>query len=79
MIKTEKQDLELRLDVRYLAETYATGPKFDSPGLDGAFVPSYTLPNAKLANNLSFNPAFNLHSSHSAGLMQLTPIPELGE
>ena len=64
VIKTEKQDLELRLGVSYLYETYSTGTKFDSPGLDVAFIHSYTFPNAKLANTVSFNPAFKNFSNY---------------
>ncbi len=63
-IKNDKQDLEFRLGVSYIYETFSNGTKFDSPGLDVAVIHSYTFPNAKLANTLSFNPAFKNFSNY---------------
>jgi len=58
LIKNKVQDLELRLGVNYLYETYSDNTKFDSPGLDVAFLHTYLFPNSKLVNTLTFTPAF---------------------
>ncbi len=58
LIKKPTQDLEFRTGVSYLYETYANGTKFDSPGLDIAFIHSYQFKRGKLANALTYTPAF---------------------
>jgi hypothetical protein len=58
LIKKEYQDLELRVGLSYLYETYANGTKFDSPGLDLALIHSYQFKNGKLANMVSYTPTF---------------------
>ncbi len=64
MIHTAVQDLELRFGVSYIYETYSNNTKFDSPGLDLAFLHSYQFSNAKLANTVTFNPAFKNFSNY---------------
>lgn len=58
LIKKDMQDLELRLGASYLYETYANGTKFDSPGLDVAFIHAYTFKTGKMNNTLTYTPAF---------------------
>ncbi len=58
LIKKDHQDLELRAGVSYLYETYANGTKFDSPGLDIAFIHSYQFKNGKMNNTLTYTPTF---------------------
>jgi len=58
LIKKEMQDLEFRLGASYLYETYANGTKFDSPGLDVAFIHSYTFKTGKMNNTLTYTPTF---------------------
>ncbi|HWA26761.1 MAG TPA: DUF481 domain-containing protein [Lacunisphaera sp.] len=58
LIKKPIQDLEARVGISYLYETYANGTKFDSPGLDLALVHSYQFKNGKLANALTYTPTF---------------------
>lgn len=56
--KTDVQDLELRVGVNYLYETFADNTKFDSPGLDVGLLHSYQFKNSKLTNVLTYTPAF---------------------
>lgn len=58
LIKAERQDLELRLGLSYLYETYTNNTQFESPGADVAFLHSYSFGNAKMTNALTFTPAF---------------------
>lgn len=58
LIKKDLQDLELRAGLSYLYETYADGSKFDSPGLDIAFIHSYQFKNGKMNNTLTYTPTF---------------------
>lgn len=58
LIKKDLQDLELRAGVSYLYETYANGTKFDSPGLDIAFIHSYQFRTGKMNNTLTYTPTF---------------------
>ncbi len=58
LIKNDVQDLELRVGVSYLYETYANGTKFDSPGLDLALIHAYQFKNGKMNNTLTYTPAF---------------------
>jgi len=58
VIKNEIQDLEARVGLSYLYETYANGTNFDSPGLDLALIHSYQFKNGKLANMLTYTPTF---------------------
>ena len=58
LIKNDVQDLELRVGLSYLYETYANGTKFDSPGLDLTLIHAYQFKNGKLNNMLSYNPTF---------------------
>jgi hypothetical protein len=58
LIKKDVQDLEFRFGVSYLYETYANGTKFDSPGLDVAFIHSYTFKTGKMNNTLTYTPTF---------------------
>ena len=64
LIKQDLQDLELRAGVSYVYETYASGKKFDSPGLDLTLLHSYTFKSGKLANTLTFTPAFKDFSNY---------------
>jgi hypothetical protein len=56
--KTAQQDLEFRLGVSYLYDSYSNGTSFASPGLDLAFLHSYVFTNSKLTNMVSYTPAF---------------------
>ena len=58
LIKNDHQDLELRLGVNYLYESYSNNTNFSSPGLDIALLHSYQFANAKLVNVISYTPAF---------------------
>jgi len=58
LIKKELQDLELRAGLSYIYETYANGTKFDSPGLDVAFIHAYTFKTGKMNNVLTYTPTF---------------------
>lgn len=57
-IKEEKQDLEGRIGVSYLYESYLNGTTFDSPGLDVALIHSITFNRSKLSSSLGYTPAF---------------------
>lgn len=63
-VKTDVQDLEFRLGVSYVYETYANNTKFDSPGLDLAMIHNYKFSNATLANLITINPAFKSFSNY---------------
>ena len=58
LIKNPQQDLEFRFGVNYLYETYSNNTKFDSPGLDVAFLHTYQFSNSKMVNVLTYTPAF---------------------
>lgn len=58
LIKRELQDLEMRVGLSYLYETYANGTKFDSPGLDVAIIHAYQFKNGKMNNSLTYMPTF---------------------
>lgn len=62
-IKIDAQDLEFRLGVSYVYETYANNTRFDSPGLDLAMIHNYKFSNATLANLITINPAFKNFSN----------------
>lgn len=58
LIKSEQQDLEARLGLSYIYETYTDGTKFDSPGADLALLHTYQFATAKMSNMLAYTPAF---------------------
>jgi hypothetical protein len=58
LVKNDVQDLEARIGLSYLYETYANGTDFDSPGLDVAFLHTYQFSNGKLSNTLTYTPTF---------------------
>jgi hypothetical protein len=58
LIKKDVQDLELRVGVNYLFESYTNGVKFDSPGLDLTLLHVYHFKTSQMNNTLSYNPAF---------------------
>ncbi len=58
LIKRDAQDLEFRLGVSYLYETYADNTRFDSPGADVAFLHSYQFARSRMTNSLTYTPAF---------------------
>lgn len=58
LVKTERQDTELRLGISYLYETYSNNTKFDSPGADVTLLNSLQLARWKLTNMISYTPAF---------------------
>ena len=58
LIKKDKQDLELRGGLSYVYESYASGKKFDSPGLDLSLIHSYQFKTGKLNNSLNYTPTF---------------------
>ncbi len=58
LIKRDVQDLEARVGLSYIYESYANGTRFDSPGLDLALIHTYQFKNGKLSNALGYTPAF---------------------
>ena len=58
LIKKEKQDLEVRLGVNYLYESYSNGTTFESPGLDVGVIHSVTFGDSKLSSSATYTPAF---------------------
>jgi hypothetical protein len=58
LIKNDVQDLEARIGLSYLYETYANGTDFDSPGLDVAFLHTYQTGRGKLSNMIAYTPTF---------------------
>lgn len=58
LIKRDVQDLELRVGLSYLYESYANGTDFDSPGMDFALLHTYTFKTGKLSNSVSYTPTF---------------------
>ena len=58
LIKKKQQDLELRLGVNYLFESYANGVKFDAPGLNVSLIHAYYFKSSQMNNVLTYNPAF---------------------
>lgn len=77
LIKNEKQDLEFRVGVSYLYDSYAAiyssapvpvliqpASNFSSAGLDLAFLHTYLFPNSKLTNVITFTPAFKAFSNY---------------
>ena len=64
LIKTDVQDLELRVGLSYIYETYADNSKFDSPGMDFALIHSYQFKTGKLSNVLAYTPAFKNFSNY---------------
>lgn len=72
LIKTEVQDLEARAGLSYIYETYLDGTSFESPGADLALLHTYQFTNAKMANSLSYTPAFedfaNYRLKHESSL-----------
>ncbi len=72
LINNKKQDLEARLGVSYLFESYSNGTNFDSPGADIALLHSFLFSSAKLTNSISYTPAFedfaNFRLRHESAL-----------
>jgi hypothetical protein len=58
LIKNPVQDLEVRAGLSYVYESYANGTNFDSPGLDLGLIHTYELKTGRLANMLTYTPAF---------------------
>jgi len=59
LVKTDAQDLEVRLGLGYTFETYTTNAQdFESAGLDVALINEQTLGWAKMNNKITFTPAF---------------------
>lgn len=77
LIKNKQQDLEARVGVSYLYDSYAAiysvapvpvlvqpATNFSSAGLDIAFLHTYNFPNSKLTNTITFTPAFKAFSNY---------------
>jgi len=64
LIKNKAQDLELRVGVNYVYESYSNNTKFDSPGIDLAILHTYLFTTSKLVDVLSFTPAFKEFSNY---------------
>ncbi len=64
LIKNDHQDLEFRLGFEYSYESYSDNTKFDSPGMDVAFLHTYQFKNAKLVNVIGYTPAFKEFSNY---------------
>lgn len=59
LIKKDVQDLEVRVGVNYLFESYTNGVQFDSPGLDLTVLHVYRFKTSQMNNMVSYNPAFS--------------------
>lgn len=64
LLKNAQEDLELRVGVNYLYESYTNDTKFDSPGLDIALLHSYQFKTSKLTNTFVYAPAFKEFSNY---------------
>lgn len=58
LIKNPVQELEARVGVNYIYESYSNGTDFESPGLDVVFQHTYQFSTGRMANLLSYTPAF---------------------
>lgn len=59
LVKTDRQDTEIRLGLGYVYETYTTGaPDFESAGLDVALLNTVTFGWAKMNNSVTWTPSF---------------------
>lgn len=58
LIKNDIQELEARVGVNYLYESYSNGTDFESPGLDLLLQHVYLFGDSRMTNLLSFTPAF---------------------
>jgi len=72
MIRKGPLDLQFRFGASYVHEQYPIDPDFSSPGLDLAFLSTYTMPKAKFNSTVTYTPAFqdfsNYRLRHEAGL-----------
>lgn len=66
LIKNDRQDLEFRVGLNYLHESYTNNTKFSSVGLDLALLHSCQFGSAKMVNTLSYTPAFKEFSNYRA-------------
>jgi hypothetical protein len=66
LIKTEVQELEGRVGVNYLYESYSTGLDFESPGLDLGLQHVYQFANSRMSNLVTFTPAFEDFANYRA-------------
>jgi hypothetical protein len=67
LVKTEKQDLEVRIGLGYTYETYSgTTPDFSSAGLDLALINKQTIGWATMNNSLTYTPSFKDFSNYRA-------------
>lgn len=64
LIKQKLHDLEFRVGLGYLYETYSDNTKFSSLGLDLGLLHSYTFGNSKLTNVLTYNPSFKDYGNY---------------
>jgi hypothetical protein len=77
LIKNERQDLELRVGVSYIYDSYAAiytnapvpvlvqpATNFSSAGLDIGFLHTYLFPNSKLTNTITYTPAFKAFNNY---------------
>lgn len=78
VIRSETEDLELRLGASYTYEKYSVDPDFNSPGLDVSLLNSFTRGSAKLNTVLAYLPTFrdsaNYRVRHESALE--VPISE---
>jgi hypothetical protein len=58
VIRTEKDELELRFGASYTYEEYADNTEFESPGLDFTLINSFTYRSSKLNTILAYIPTF---------------------
>lgn len=66
LIKNDIQELEARIGVNYLYESYTNGTDFESPGLDLVLQHAYLFGDSRLANLLTFTPAFEDFGNYRA-------------
>ncbi|WP_157772148.1 DUF481 domain-containing protein [Lacunisphaera limnophila] len=64
LVRKGPLDLQFRFGASYLYEQYASNADFDSPGLDLAFLSTYSFEKARLNSTLTYTPAFEEFSNY---------------
>jgi putative salt-induced outer membrane protein YdiY len=64
LIKNKREDLEVRIGLNYVYESYSNDTQFESPGLDVSVLHSYQFKTSKLTNAFAYMPAFKDFSNY---------------
>ena len=64
LVHTPREELQFRLGVNYLYESYSNNTNYSSPGLDVGFLNTYHFGNAQLTSSLTYTPAFKNFSNY---------------